>query len=176
MSAPQDAPISVRLGEVIPPEDPEDWTRPLTWVVALGMLAGPAAAAAWFMLGGPASADGALPGTYLVAAALAGGAAVTGATQRGMARAGTATLGAGLFAALLVIVLGAVAAGERQAGASSPAMAHAFAAAIGGVGGALAASVVAALVARAAPPLVRFGSAVPAGAFVAAAGVAALLP
>ena len=32
-------PVSVRLGEVVPPEDPEDWTRPLTWVAALGMLA-----------------------------------------------------------------------------------------------------------------------------------------
>ncbi len=176
MTAPDDVPISVRLGEVIPPEDPEDWTRPLTWVVALGMLAGPAAAAAWFIVGGPTSADRALPGTFLVAAALAGGAAVTGATQRGMARAGTATLGAGLFAALLVIVFGAIAAGERQAGASSPAMAHAFAAAVGGVGGALAASVVAAIVARVTSPVVRFGAAVPAGALVAAAGVAALLP
>ena len=48
-------PVSVRLGEVVPPEDPEDWTRPLTWVVALGMLAGPAVAFAWFALAPPTS-------------------------------------------------------------------------------------------------------------------------
>ena len=42
-------PISVRLGEVVPPEDPEDWTRPLTWVAAFGMLAGPLIALAWFV-------------------------------------------------------------------------------------------------------------------------------
>jgi hypothetical protein len=29
-------PISVRLGTVVPPEDPEDWTRPLTWMAAPG--------------------------------------------------------------------------------------------------------------------------------------------
>jgi len=69
-----------------------------------------------------------------------------------------------------------VAAGERQSGASSPAVAHAFAAAIGGVGGASAASVIAALVARAGSPMVRFASAVLAGASVAALGVAALMP
>ena len=41
-----DVPVSVRLGTVVPPEDPEDWTRPLTWVAAVGMLAAPAVAAA----------------------------------------------------------------------------------------------------------------------------------
>ena len=34
-------PVSVRLGNVVPPEDPEDWTQPLTWVAAAGMLAAP---------------------------------------------------------------------------------------------------------------------------------------
>jgi cysteinyl-tRNA synthetase len=31
-------PVSVQLGNVVPPEDPEDWTRPLTWAAAAGML------------------------------------------------------------------------------------------------------------------------------------------
>ena len=46
--APDDdvVPVSVRLGEVVPPEDPEDWTRPLTWVAAGGMLVGPIVALA----------------------------------------------------------------------------------------------------------------------------------
>ena len=46
-------PASVRLGEVVPPEDPEDWGRPLTWVVAAGMLVAPAVGAAWFATAGP---------------------------------------------------------------------------------------------------------------------------
>ncbi|MCA1588495.1 MAG: hypothetical protein LC744_07540 [Chloroflexi bacterium] len=167
-------PISVRLGEVVPPEDPEDWTRPLTWVVALGMLAGPLAAAAWFVVGAPAHADGALPGTFLVAAILAGGAAATGATQQGVVRAATATLGAGLFAALVVVVLGVVASGERQTGAASPMLAHALAAALGGVAGAAVASVVAGFLARTRSTLVRLAPAVLAGATAAVAGVAVL--
>ena len=49
-------PVSVRLGEVVPPEDPEDWTRPLTWVAAFGMLAGPIVALAWFLVAPPEDA------------------------------------------------------------------------------------------------------------------------
>ena len=82
-------PVSVRLGEVVPPEDPEDWTRPLTWVAAFGMLAGPIVALAWFVVAPPENAAAALPPTYLVATSLAAGAAVTGATQVGAARAFT---------------------------------------------------------------------------------------
>jgi hypothetical protein len=176
VSAPHDdLPISVQLGEVVPPEDPEDWTRPLTWVVALGMLAGPLVAAAWFVVGVPASADGAVPGTFLVAAALAGGAAATGATQQGRARAGTATLGAGLFAALLVIVLGVVASGERQTGAASPALAHALAAALAGAGGASTSAVLAASLAPVRSRFLRLAPAGLAGAAVSVAGVAALM-
>ena len=62
-------PVSVRLGAVVPPEDPEDWTRPLTWVAALGMLAGPIVAFGWFAFAGPTSAE-AVPATFLVAAAI----------------------------------------------------------------------------------------------------------
>ena len=46
-------PVSVRLGEVVPPDDPEDWTRPLTWVAAIGMLAAPAVALAWYAVAPP---------------------------------------------------------------------------------------------------------------------------
>jgi len=149
VTAPDDdlVPVSVRLGEVVPPEDPEDWTRPLTWVAALGMLAGPITAFGWFAFARP-DANGAVPGTYLVAAALAAGAALTGATQQGVARAWTATLGAGLFGALLVVVVGVVMAGERAVGSFPPTVAQAVMAAIAGLGGIVAASLAAAVVAR----------------------------
>lgn len=149
-------PVSVRLGEVVPPEDPEDWTRPLTWVAALGMLAGPLVTFLWFALAPPAQAFEALPATYGVAIALAGGAALTGATQIGVARAWTATVGAALFGALVVILLGVVMAGERQVGAASPTLAHAFAAAVGGLAGAGIGAVIAAAIARMWPRPVRF--------------------
>ncbi|HET8777774.1 MAG TPA: hypothetical protein VFN76_08945, partial [Candidatus Limnocylindria bacterium] len=141
-------PVSVRLGNVVPPEDPEDWTRPLTWVAALGMLAGPIATLAWFVSAPPIDGAHALPATFVVAAALSAGAAATGATQLGVARAWTATLGAGLFAALVVIILGVVMAGERQVGSASPTLEHAFGAAVGGLVGAGAAALTAAVTAR----------------------------
>ena len=169
-------PISVRLGEVVPPEDPEDWTRPLTWVAALGMLAGPLFAFGWFLLAPPTEARHALPATYLVAVALTGGAAATGATQLGAARAATATLGAGLFAGLVTIILGVVMSGERQVGAASPGLAHAFAASVGGMSGSLAAAIVAAVAARLRSRVVRFVPALAVGALVAVAMVGALLP
>ena len=138
-------PVSVRLGDVVPPEDPEDWTRPLTWVVALGMLAGPLVALGWFVLAPPSQSIEALPGTYILAAAVAAGAVVTGATQQGAARASTATLGSALFAGLVVVILGVVIAGGRQVGAASPTVAHAFTASLDGFLGAVVASVVAGL-------------------------------
>lgn len=149
MTAPDDdlVPVSVRLGEVVPPEDPEDWTRPLTWVAALGMLAGPIVTLVWFLVARPSGAPPLL-GTYVVAAALAAGAALTGATQQGVARAWTATLGAGLFGALAVVVIGVVMAGERSVGSFPPTLAHAFAAAIAGLTGAAAAGLIAAVLAR----------------------------
>lgn len=168
-------PISVRLGEVVPPEDPEDWTRPLTWVVAVGMLLAPLAALAWFLVAAPTTADAPLPGTLLVASLLAVGAAVAGATQLSVARAWTTTLGAGLFAALVLVILGVVMAGERQVGAASPTLGHAFAAAVGGLAGAAVAALAAALVAgRIQRPLRALVAAVP-GALVAAGAVTLVL-
>ena len=149
-------PVSVRLGEVVPPEDPEDWTRPMTWVAALGMLAAPFVALAWFLVAPPAQGDRALPATIAVGIALAAGASATGATQQGIARAGTATLGGGLFGALVVVIIGVVMAGERQVGVASPTLSHAFAAAVGGLAGVGAGSLAAALTARAWSRPVRF--------------------
>ena len=60
-------PVSVRLGAVVPPEDPEDWTRPLTWVAATGMLAAPAVALAWYLVGAPRDSTQLSPGTWTVA-------------------------------------------------------------------------------------------------------------
>jgi hypothetical protein len=140
-------PVSIRLGAVVPPEDPEDWTRPLTWVAALGMLAAPLIALAWFAAAAPA-AGGVAPPTLAVAAALGAGAALTGATQQGRARAWTATLGAGLFGALGVVIVGVVLAGERQVGAASPTLQHAMIASALGLLGALLAAGAAAIVAR----------------------------
>ena len=169
-------PVSVRLGAVVPPEDPEDWTRPLTWVAALGMLAAPLAALAWFLVAPPVRSEQALPVTYLVAALVAAGAAATGATQQGVARAATATLGAALFASLVVVILGAVMAGERQVAAASPTLAHALAGSLGGLTGSVAASVVAGAVARLYPRPIRFLLALVAGTAVAMLLVGTLLP
>ena len=71
-------PVSVRLGTVVPPEDPEDWTQPLTWVAAAGMLAAPLVALLWFWLSPPAIGDADSPGTFLVAAAVALGGVADG--------------------------------------------------------------------------------------------------
>jgi hypothetical protein len=169
-------PVSVRLGAVVPPEDPEDWTRPLTWVAALGMLAAPIATLAWFLVAPPLQSDVAHSATYLVAALLAAGAAATGATQQGIARAATATLGAALFGSLVVIILGVAMAGERQVGAASPTLAHALAAGIGGSVGAAGASVIAGLVARLTSRPIRFLLALVAGTTLAILAVATVLP
>ena len=168
-------PISVRLGEVVPPEDPEDWTRPLTWVAALGMLAGPIIALGWFVAAPPLDAGRALPATYVVAGILAAGAAATGATQLGLARAWTATLGAGLFGALVVIVLGVVTAGERQIGAVTPTLGHAVASTVAGLAGAGAAAAVAATVAGLRSRIMRFLPALLAGVVVAAIATGMLM-
>ena len=169
-------PVSVRLGEVVPPEDPEDWTRPLTWVAALGMLAGPLLASAWFAVAPPDGAAQALPLTFAVGAAVAAGAAATGATQLGTARAWTATAGAGLFASLVVVILGVVTAGERQVAVASPTLAHAVGAAAGGLAGAGAAAAVAAIIARRATRLVRFVATVAVAVATALVVVGWLLP
>lgn len=139
-------PVSVRLGTVVPPEDPEDWTRPLTWVVALGMLAGPIGAAAWFFIQAPRAATAPSLGTWLLAIAVAAGAGAAGATQIGRLRAITGTVGAGLFGALGVVLVSAVAAGGRQVGAASPSVVHGFAGAVAGVAGTVAAGAVAGVI------------------------------
>ena len=168
-------PVSVRLGEVVPPEDPEDWTRPLTWVAALGMLAGPITALAWFIAAPPTGSFSALPPTYLVAALMTAGAAATGATQVGAARAATATLGAGLFGALVVIILGVVMAGGRQVGVASPTLSHAFGASVAGLVGSIASALLAAVVARLRSRIVRLLPALVAGVVVSVLALAALM-
>ena len=133
-------PVSVRLGTVVPPEDPEDWTRPLTWVAALGMLLAPAVALGWYAVAPPVESARALPGTWAVAITIAVGAAAAGGTQLGRLRAIAGTLGAALLAAVLVVGAGAVTAGGRQVLAASPTLAHSVAATIAGLAGALAAA------------------------------------
>ncbi|MEO8245736.1 MAG: hypothetical protein ABI622_01330 [Chloroflexota bacterium] len=169
-------PASVRLGNVVPPEDPEDWTRPLTWMAAVGMLGAPLATLAWFVVAAPLDAQHPTLLTYVVAAILAAGAAATGATQQGVARAATATVGSGLFAALGVVIVGVVMAGERQVGVASPTLAHAFAGAAAGLGGAVAASVIAAAAARLQSRWLRLLPAVAAGGAVAISLVGLVLP
>jgi hypothetical protein len=165
-------PVSVRLGTVVPPEDPEDWTRPLTWVAAIGMLAAPAVAMAWYLFAPPHESSHAHLGTWVVALTLAVGAAATGATQLGRLRAVTGTLGAALLGAVLVVAAGVVTAGERQLAAASPTLAHAVAAALAGV----AASVVAAAFAgMAAGSITRLRRGIAAGA-IGALVAALVLP
>ncbi len=169
-------PASVRLGNVVPPEDPEDWTRPLTWVAAIGMLVGPLVTLVWFLFAPPIDGRHAVMATFVVASALGGGGAATGTTQIGRLRAGTAVLGAGLFGALVVVMLGVVMAGERQVGIASPTLAHATAAALGGLAGVLAAALVAAVMARVRGRFLRLLPALGAGIAVAAVAVRTLLP
>lgn len=168
-------PASVRLGNVVPPEDPEDWRRPLTWVAAVGMLGAPMVTLAWFVSAPPVEAAYSVGLTSIVATVLAGGAAATGGTQQGVLRAWTATVGSALFAALAVIILGVVMAGERQVGAASATLAHAFAAAVAGLGGAAGAALVAAVVARLRSRLVRFAPALAVGLVLSLALVGMLL-
>ena len=162
-------PVSVRLGTVVPPEDPEDWTRPLTWVSAVGMLAAPAAALAWFTIAGPADAGQPVAGTWVVTLLLVVGAAAAGGTQLGRLRAFTGTLGAALLSALLVVAAGAVSAGERQVGSASPGLAHGVAAALAGLAGASPAATLGALTAGSWTRLTRGLAAAALGAAVAAA-------
>lgn len=164
-------PVSVRLGTVVPPEDPEDWTRPLTWVAAIGMLAAPALALAWYALASPHDSERILPGTWAVALTLVVGASAAGGTQLGRLRAVTGTLGAALLGTLLVVAAGAVSAGERQLGSASPTLAHSVAAGLAGLGGATAAAVLAGLVAG---PLSRLPRAMAAAALGAVVTVLVL--
>ena len=159
MSDSAPVPPSVRLGQVVPPEDPEDWRRPLTWLVAAGMLTAPALAAVWFVVAPPTDPYAAIPGTAAVAAALAAGAAVTGASQRGAWRAVLGTLGAGLFGALGVVAVGTIL-------ADGTALGTAVGAAVAGSGGSLGAAALAGLLASAGR-VRRFLSPAVAGGFAA---------
>ena len=140
-------PVSVRLGEVVPPDDPEDWTRPLTWLAAGGMLAGPLVAFLWFVVAPPAGVRP-VPVTWLLTAAIPAGAALTGATQIRGVHAFAGTLGAGLFACLGTVVMSLVFAGERQVEVASPTLVHAVAAITSGIAGTVAASAVALVTSR----------------------------
>lgn len=135
-----DVPLSVRLGTVVPPEDPEDWRRPLTWVAAGGMLLAPIMALAWLLVAPPADATHPLPGTWLLAFALVIGGVVTGSTQLRPAWAFAATLGSALFGALVTAVLTLVAAPQSADAVASPALVHVVLGSLGGLCGALAAS------------------------------------
>jgi hypothetical protein len=171
-------PVSVRLGTVVPPEDPEDWTRPLTWVAAIGMLIAPAILIGWYLLAAPTDSVRPLAGTYAVAIALAVGAAAAGGTQLGRARAVTGTLAAGLLGALLIVMWGAVTAGEvgfsgdpMKPGMvevfASANLAHAAAGALAGLAGCLPAALAEGLTARSLARLWRGALAAAVGALVA---------
>lgn len=160
-------PVSVRLGTVVPPEDPEDWTRPLTWAAAAGMLAAPLVALAWFWIAAPDGTKAPSLGTWLVAAVLAAGAAVAGATQLGAARALAGTVAAALFAALATVAVGLMVAGERQVGVASPTLGQAVAASVAGLAGALPAGLLALRLAEARSRRIRVVAPVAVGAGVA---------
>jgi hypothetical protein len=169
-------PISVRLGTVVPPEDPEDWTRPLTWVAAIGMLAAPAILLGWYLLAAPTDTERPLAGTYAVAIALTIGAAAAGGTQLGRARAVTGTLAAGLLGALLIVMVGAVTGGgvggldfkPGEVVPASPNLAHAAVGALAGLAGCLPAALAQGLTARSLGRLHRGVLAAAPGALVAA--------
>ena len=144
--APDDRPVSVRLGEVIPPDDPEDWRRPLTWVAALGMLAAPLVALGWFALAPPRDASGVYPGTWLLSASVVAGAVVTSLTQRGRWRSFAGAVGAALFAALATIAIAASLA-PAAARAAAPELSQAAVGSAAGVTGVLAAAPLLALLA-----------------------------
>lgn len=129
-------PVSVRLGAVVPPEEPEDWTRPLTWAAAGGMLLAPLVALAWFIGWPPRSIGGPEAGTWLLGAAIVVGGTLTGLTQRGAGRAVAATLGAALFAALGSVLVGGLTSGST--GIRAPSLAHASLASLAGLAGTLA--------------------------------------
>lgn len=130
-------PVSVRLGTVVPPEDPEDWRRPLTWVAAAGMLLAPALALLWLAIGPPAQSTRPVPATWLIAGALVLGGVLTGTTQLRPASAAAATLGSALFAALLIVLYAVAVSPDVRAGAFSPAVAQAISGCAAGLGGAL---------------------------------------
>lgn len=188
LPTPDDAdpvPVSVRLGNVVPPEDPEDWTRPLTWVAAIGMLAAPAVLVAWYAIAAPTETGRPSAGTYGVAIALVVGASTAGGTQLGRARAVAGTVAAGLLGALLIIMVGAVAAVDVpfmcdcKPGVvipASPTLTHAAAGALAGLAGCLPAALAEGLAARSLSRLRRGLLAAALGALVTAIVLPNLFP
>lgn len=133
----ESVPISIRLGTVVPPEDPEDWRRPLTWVAAAGMLLAPALVVLWFVIGPPAESARPVPATWLIAGAIVLGGVLTGTTQLRPAWAAAATLGSALFAALLIVLYAVAVSPQVRVGAFAPAIAQALSGSAAGLGGAL---------------------------------------
>jgi hypothetical protein len=133
----ESVPISVRLGTVVPPEDPEDWRRALTWVAAAGMLLAPALVVLWFVSGPPAESARPVPATWLIAGAIVVGGVLTGTTQLRPAWAAAATLGSALFAALLIVLYAVAVSPQVRVGAFAPAIAQALSGSAAGLGGAL---------------------------------------
>ena len=118
----------------------------------MGMLAAPAILFGWILVATPTESVRPLAGTYAVAIALIVGAAAAGGTQLGRARAVAGTLAAGLLGALLMVMVGAVTAGEvgfsgdpmkpGWVALASPSLAHAAAGALAGLAGSLVAALV----------------------------------
>jgi hypothetical protein len=158
-------PVSVQLGTVVPPEDPEDWRRPLTWVAAAGMLLAPLLVLLWFWIGPPTQSARPVPATWLIAGAVVLGGVVTGTTQLRPAWAAAATLGSALFAALLIVLYAVAVSPEVRAGSFSPAIAQAVSGSVAGLGGALASATLM-------PAFARMRSRVRRGLAPAAIGIA----
>ena len=136
-AAEESVPISVRLGTVVPAEDPEDWRRPLTWVAAAGMLLAPALVVFWFVIAPPAESARPVAATWLIAGAVVLGGVLTGTTQLRPAWAAAATLGSALFAALLIVLYAVAVSPEVRVGAFAPPIAQALSGSAAGLGGAL---------------------------------------
>jgi hypothetical protein len=134
-------PVSVRLGTVVPPEDPEDWRRPLTWLAATGMLLAPALALFMLAIWSPTASGRPAPATWLIAGALVIGGVLTGSTQQRPGWAAAATLGSALFAALLLVLfVAAVSPVALRTGTFSAQVAQTISGSAAGLGGALAAA------------------------------------
>jgi hypothetical protein len=133
-------PVSVRLGTVVPPDDPEDWRRPLTWVAASGMLLAPVLVFLWAVIAPPAQSPHPAPGQWVIAATLVIGGVLTGTTQLRPMWAAAATLGSALFGALLVVLYAVAVSPEIRVGSLSPYLAQALAGSAAGLAGALVAA------------------------------------
>ncbi len=170
-------PVSVRLGTVVPPEDPEDWTRPLTWVAAIGMLAAPAILVGWYLLVAPTDSvrpsGGDLRGGDRARCWRGSRRGYPAGTREGRDRH------AGFRPAwqpCCIVVVGALTAGEVgyfgdmiwAVALATPNLAHAAAGALAGLAGCLPAALAEGLAARSLPRLWRGSLAAAIGALVTA--------